>query len=225
MTEASLSPESLFDLGQTLAGELFASCRAAWEVLPEIGAFLSAWSPPEDFIEIGEQVWVGRGTELASSVEMRGPALIGRGCELRSGVLIRGNAIVGDGVILGNSSEVKNAILFNRVQAPHYSYIGDSVLGHRVHLGAGVIVSNVKITGGPIRLMGPGGEPLETNLEKLGALIGDGAEIGCNSVLCPGTVIGRRSIVYPLTVVRGWVPADSILKSDGSLTPRTDPGV
>lgn len=222
MTADFFYPESLFDLGQTVAGELFASCRAPWEVLPSIGAFLAAWTRPGDFREIAEQVWVGRGTQVAATAVIEGPALIGRGCELRSGVLIRGNAIVGDEVILGNSTELKNAILFNRVQAPHYSYIGDSVLGYAVHLGAGVIISNVKITGGPIRVTGPGGKRVKTGLEKLGALIGDRAEIGCNSVLCPGTVIGRRSIVYPLTLVRGTVPPDSILKSDGSLAERTD---
>lgn len=221
MTAEFFYPESLFDLDQTVAGGLFASCRAPWEVLSSIGVFLSEWMRREDYQEIADRVWVGRGTEVASTAEIRGPALIGRGCELRGGVLIRGNAIVGDEVILGNSTEVKNAILFNRVQAPHYSYIGDSVLGYAVHLGAGVIISNVKITGGPIRVHGPGGKSVETGLEKLGALVGDRAEIGCNSVLCPGTVIGRRSIVYPLTVVRGTVPPDSILKSDGSLAERT----
>lgn len=211
---------TLFDLDQTAAGELFASCAAPWEVLPRLAEFFDRWKPPADFEQIAERVWVGRGTSVAATADICGPALIGRGCELRSGVLIRGNAVVGDEVILGNSTEVKNAILFNRVQAPHYSYIGDSVLGYAVHLGAGVILSNVKVTPGPIRVRGPQGEPVDTELEKLGALIGDEAEIGANSVLCPGTVIGRRSIVYPLTLVRGTLPPDTILKSDGSLTPR-----
>jgi NDP-sugar pyrophosphorylase family protein len=213
---------TLFDLEQTAAVELFASCSAPWEVLPRLHGFLESWTPPGDFEQIDEQVWVGPGTTVAAGAVIRGPAVIGRNCELRSGVLIRGDAFIGDEVILGNSAEVKNALLFNRVQAPHYSYIGDSVLGFRAHLGAGVVLSNVKVTPGAIRIRLPEGRYVESGLQKLGALIGDDAEIGANSVLCPGAVIGRRSIIYPLTVVRGFVPPESILKSDGSLTARKD---
>jgi NDP-sugar pyrophosphorylase family protein len=220
MTAEIFDPRTLFDLEESAAGALLASCRNPWEALSRIGEFFAGWTPGEDFEQIAERVWAGRGTTVAATAEIHGPALIGRGCELRSGCLIRGRAVIGDGVILGNSTEVKNAILFNRVQAPHFSYIGDSILGAGVHLGAGVILSNVKITGSPVTVRGAAGRLLDTGLGKLGALIGDGAEIGAGSVLCPGTVIGRRSIVYPLTLVRGTVPPDSILKRDGSLVPR-----
>jgi NDP-sugar pyrophosphorylase family protein len=190
-------------------------------VLPSIKGFLLELSARlgGDYEEVQEKVWIGKGTAIDRTVLIKGPAIIGHECELRQGAYIRENVIIGDGCVIGNSSEVKNAILFNKVQIPHFNYAGDSILGYKAHMGAGVILSNFKSTGDLIKVKTENGY-IETGLRKFGAILGDNAEIGCNSVLNPGTVIGRESIIYPLSSVRGFIPERHILKNQGELTER-----
>jgi NDP-sugar pyrophosphorylase family protein len=161
---------------------------------------------------IGPHVHIGKGTVVENGATIKGPAWIGQDCQIRSGCYIRENVIVGDGVVLGNSCEVKNSLVFNEAEVPHFNYVGDSILGYKAHLAAGVILSNVRLDRQPIQLH-INGETFQTGLRKFGAIVGDQAEIGCNSVLNPGTLIGRRSLIYPLTNFGGVLPADSILKS------------
>lgn len=209
---------NLFDLSQTIAGGLFQKFSHAWEVLPIVKEFIMelALNLPADFERVADNIWVGKGTTIEPTAVIKGPAIIGYDCEIRHAAYIRGNAIIGNEAVVGNSSEIKNAILFNGVKVPHFNYIGDSVLGFAVHLGAGAILSNLKSTKDNIRLKGETGI-IDSGLKKFGALIGDRVEIGCNAVLNPGTVIGKESVIYPLTMVRGIVPANSIVKNDGSI--------
>ncbi len=210
---------NLFDLHQTIAAGMFNEATYAWEVLPGIKTFISrlASQLSGDFERISENVWVGKGTTIETTALIKGPAIIGCDCEIRHAAYIRGSAIIGNEVVVGNSTEIKNAILFNNVQVPHFNYVGDSVLGYRAHLGAGVILSNVKSAKDNVRINESGGQSYETGLKKFGAILGDGVEVGCNSVLNPGTIVGPGTNIYPLTMVRGIVPAGSILKNDGSL--------
>lgn len=214
--------KNLFDLEYTNAGPIFNSTQYAWEVLPKIKEFIMELAEhlPGDFERIAENIWVGKGTQIDDSVKIKGPAIIGYDCVIRHTAYIRENVITGNGVVIGNSTEVKNAILFDKVEAPHFNYVGDSILGYKAHLGAGVILSNLKSAKDNIRVSAGNGESLDTGLKKFGALIGDFAEIGCNAVLNPGTIIGRESVVYPLTMVRGIIPERHILKNDGSLVPK-----
>lgn len=211
------------DLNQTIAESLFENVQYVWEVLPKIKEFIweLAFNLSTDFERVGEDIWVGKGTTIERTAMIHGPVIIGRDCEIRHAAYIRGNVIVGNGVVIGNSAEVKNAILFNGVKAPHFNYVGDSVLGFESHLGAGVILSNLKSTKDNIKIKDSNGEHFETGLKKFGAVIGDKVEVGCNSVLNPGTIIERESIVYPLTFVRGIIPGQSILKNDGSIIQKT----
>lgn len=175
---------------------------------------------PGDYERIAENVWVGKGTEIDDSVRIKGPAIIGYDCAIRHTAYIRENVIIGDGAVVGNSTELKNALLFDKVEVPHFNYVGDSVLGYKAHLGAGVILSNLKSAKDNIIILTENGDTLNTGLKKFGAMVGDFAEIGCNSVLNPGTIIGRESMVYPVTMVRGIVPERHILKNDGTLVPK-----
>lgn len=211
--------KSLFDLEQTIAADIFHNKAYPWEALPDIGSFILALAKrlPADYEQVSENVWVGRGTEIAPSAAINGPAIIGRGCEIRHCAYIRGNAIIGDGSVVGNSTEIKNAILFNTVQVPHFNYVGDSILGYKAHLGAGVICSNVKSDKKTVAVRLPDGSVLDTKLRKFGAMVGNRVEVGCNCVLNPGTVIGADSIVYPLTMVRGLIPSNHILKNNGEI--------
>lgn len=188
-------PQDLLDLAQFQFPELFDGCENAWEALKKIG----------DFVKDGKLI--GKGTVVEDGAIIKGPAIIGRDCEIRANAYIRGNVIVGDGCVLGNASEFKNCALFNGCQIPHFSYVGDSILGYRAHLGAGVILSNVKSVPGNVEVDGQ-----DTGLRKFGAIIGDNAEIGCNCVLNPGSIIGRNSILYPNLSWRGVCPPDSIVK-------------
>ena len=208
----------LFDLGQTEHAALFEGCEFAWEPLKKISAYLEANLHPglknrcEGEAFIGEKVFIGEGTVVEDGAMIKGPAIIGRNCEIRHNAYLRENVIIGDGCVIGNSSEVKNSILFNHAVAPHFNYIGDSILGYKAHLGAGVKISNFKLVPGNIMVEWEG-KPLDTGLRKFGALIGDLAEIGCNAVLNPGSIIGRNSVIYPNTNWRGILPANMIVKN------------
>lgn len=214
--------KQLFNLEHTSTGQIFNKAQYAWDVLPKIKEFITELAEhlPGDFERIAENVWVGKGTEIDDSVRIKGPAIIGYDCRIRHTAYIRENVIIGNSAVIGNSTEVKNAILFDKVEAPHFNYVGDSILGYKAHLGAGVILSNLKSAKDNIRVSVGTGENLDTGLKKFGALIGDFAEIGCNAVLNPGTIIGRDSMIYPLTMVRGIIPEKHILKNDGTIVPK-----
>jgi NDP-sugar pyrophosphorylase family protein len=197
--------------------ELFVEGTDVWAVLPRIAEFLAErthWVRAErvsDGAYVDRNVAIGPGTVVEPGAVIKGPAIIGAHCEIRAHAYVRGNVIVGDHAVLGNACEFKNALLFHGANVPHFSYVGDSVLGHKAHLGAGAILSNVKSTSGTVRVRHESGD-IETGLRKFGAIVGDGADIGCNCVLAPGSVIGRRTIIYPNVLWRGVCPAESIVK-------------
>lgn len=210
---------SLFDLSQTIAAELFEGYNYPWEVLPNIGAYiekLGATLPESEYVKKNDNIWIAKDAKISSTVAIKGPAIIGKGAEVRHCAYIRGNVIIGEGAVVGNSTELKNVILFNKVQVPHYNYVGDSILGYKAHFGAGAITSNIKSDRSPVYIR-YNGEKIETGLIKVGALVGDLVEVGCNSVLNPGTIVGRETNVYPLSMVRGYVPAKSIYKKKGEI--------
>lgn len=211
--------ENMLDLNETIAKELFEGKTYPWEVIPEIGTFIKKLGEsldPEEYERRGEDVWIARTASVAPTACVNGPAIIGKNAEVRHCAFIRGNAIVGEGSVVGNSTELKNVVLFNSVQVPHYNYVGDSVLGYKSHMGAGSICSNVK-SDKKLVVVKNGEEKIETGLKKFGAMLGDHVEVGCGSVLNPGTVIGRNTNIYPLSPVRGCVPADSIYKKAGDI--------
>lgn len=206
---------SLYTLSETIAAELFDGVQYPWEVLPNIGAFIVKLgnSLPEDkFEKRGENVWVAKSAKVFDSAYINGPAIIDEEAEVRHCAFIRGNAIVGKGAVVGNSTELKNVVLFNKVQVPHYNYVGDSVLGFKAHMGAGSITSNVK-SDKTLVVVKAGEARFETGLKKFGAMLGDEVEVGCNSVLNPGTVIGKKASVYPTSCVRGFIPEEHIYKN------------
>ena len=206
--------EAMFDLEQTIAGEFLKSFLYPWEALPKIHDFILELGPTlskEEYDYMGDNVWIAKSAQVAKSASITGPAIIGKDAQVRHCAFIRGNALVGEGCVVGNSTELKNVILFDGVQVPHYNYVGDSILGYRAHLGAGAVTSNVKSDKSPVVIRGDREYP--TGLKKVGAMVGDFTEVGCGSVLNPGTVIGRNAQVYPLTAVRGTVPANSICKA------------
>ena len=206
--------EDLLDLEHTIAAKLFEGKEYAWEVLPNIKAFILELGPtlPEsEFDHPAEDVWIAKDAKVFPSAYIGGPCIIDHEAEVRHCAFIRGSAIVGKGCVVGNSVELKNVVLFDKVQTPHYNYVGDSVLGYRAHMGAGSITSNVKSD--KTLVVVKGDENIETGLKKFGAILGDCVEVGCNSVLNPGSVIGRRASIYPTSSVRGVVPEDSIFKS------------
>ncbi|MFN3402595.1 MAG: UDP-N-acetylglucosamine pyrophosphorylase [Cytophagaceae bacterium] len=209
----------LLDISKTIAGELFKRYPNSWEVLPHIESFIiqSAKDLPSDFEQIQENVWVAKNAKIAQSASLIGPVIIGYETDIRHCAFVRNNVIIGNQVTVGNSTEVKNAILFDNVEVPHYNYVGDSVLGFKAHMGAGSILSNFKSTKDEIHVVTTEGIKIKTGLNKFGAILGDYAEIGCNAVLNPGTIIGRNSIVYPLLSVRGTVPDNHILKKENVL--------
>lgn len=217
----SLTVENLFDLEECLEKAIFEKVNYPWEALSKIKTFLIEFSKnlPKEFEQIDQYIWVGKGTTIEKSALIKGPAIIGCNCEIRQCAYIRENVIIGNGAVIGNSTELKNSLLFNKAQVPHFNYVGDSILGYKTHLGAGVICSNLKSNGGMVKVKSED-DCIETNLRKFGAIVGDNAEVGCNSVLNPGTVIGKNSIVYPLTSVRGFIPENHILKSSGELIAR-----
>lgn len=207
--------EKLLDLNETIASELFEGKTYPWEVLSEIKDFIlkiGKTLDPEEYEYREGDIWIAKSAKIAPTASINGPAIIGKDTEVRHCAFIRGNAIVGEGCVVGNSTELKNVVLFNCVQVPHYNYVGDAVLGYKSHMGAGSICSNVK-SDKQLVVVKDGEEKIETGLKKFGAMLGDHVEVGCGSVLNPGTVIGRNSNIYPLSPVRGCVPADSIYKS------------
>mgnify|MGYP004455634809 CR=1 FL=1 len=210
---------NLYDLNQTIAKEVFTGCEYPWEVLPKIKDFiinLGESLNKEDYDKIGENIWVAKNAKIAPTAYINGPAIIGKNAEIRHCAFIRGNAIVGENAVVGNSTELKNVILFNNVQVPHYNYVGDSILGYKSHMGAGSITSNVK-SDKKLVVVKNGDKKIETGLKKFGAMIGDNVEVGCGSILNPGSVIGKNSNIYPLSSVRGFVKANSIYKKQGEI--------
>ena len=209
-----LEIKDLFDLEHTKAAPLLEKVTYPWEALKDISDFILALGktlPREEYEQIGEDVWIAKDAVIYPNNYIKGPCIIGHRTEVRPGAFIRGNALVGDDCVVGNSTELKNVILFDNVQVPHYNYVGDSILGYKSHMGAGAVTSNVKSDRTNVTVRIDGGR-VETGLRKFGAMLGDGVEVGCNSVLCPGAVVGRNSTVYPLCRVRGYVPENSIYK-------------
>ena len=220
----NMKNQNLFTFSETIAVDIFEGTTYPWEVLPKIGAFikeLGATLPTEEYEQKGENVWIAKSAKVAPTAFINGPAIIGKEAEIRHCAFIRGNAIVGEGAIVGNSTELKNVLLFNKVQVPHYNYVGDSILGYKAHMGAGSITSNVKSDKTLVTILTKE-EKVKTELKKMGAILGDEVEVGCNSVLNPGTVIGKHSNVYPLSMVRGFVPANSIYKNKNEVVEKHD---
>ena len=215
MSNLSVTVSELYDLSETIASGLFAGVTYPWEALPAIHDFiieLGKTLPEELYQNPGENIWVAKSARIAPTACLNGPLIIDEDAEVRHCAFIRGSAIVGKGAVVGNSTELKNVILFNKVQVPHYNYVGDSILGFRAHMGAGSITSNVKSDKTLVTVKAKD-RVFETGLKKMGAMLGDYVEVGCNSVLNPGTVIGRNSNIYPTSMVRGVVPPDSIYKT------------
>lgn len=211
--------KELYTLEETIAKDIFEGATYPWEVLPKIGSFiveLGQTLSSEEYDKVGENVWIAKSANVFDTAYIHGPAIIGKNAEVRHCAFIRGNAIVGEGAVVGNSTELKNVILFNKVQVPHYNYVGDSILGYKAHMGAGSITSNVKSDKKLVVLKTPEG-PIETGLKKFGAMLGDEVEVGCGTVLNPGSVVGSHTNIYPLSSVRGFVPTGSIYKKQGEV--------
>ena len=214
--------KDLFDLDKTIAKKLFEGKTYPWEVLDEIKGFILELGPtldPEEFDNPAEGVWVAKDAKVFPSAWLGSPCIIDHGAEIRHCAFIRGSAIVGKNAVVGNSVELKNVVLFDNVQTPHYNYVGDSVLGYKAHMGAGSITSNVK-SDKQLVVIHNGDEQVPTGRKKVGAMVGDRVEVGCNSVLNPGTVVGRDSSIYPLSCVRGVIPANSIYKMKNDIAER-----
>ena len=211
--------KNLYNLNETIARELLEKHEYPWEVLPEISDFIIQLGNKLDeneYKKIGEDIWVAKSATVAPTEYIHGPAIIGKNAEIRHCAFIRGKAIVGEGSVVGNSTELKNVILFNKVQVPHYNYVGDSILGYKSHMGAGSITSNVK-SDKKLVVVKNGRERIETGLKKFGAMIGDEVEVGCGSILNPGTVIGKNTNIYPLSSVRGVIPKERIYKNQNEI--------
>lgn len=207
--------KNLYNLEETIAKELLESITYPWEALQKIEEFILKIGEKldkEKYEKKGENIWIAKSAKIAPTAYINGPAIIGENAEIRHCAFIRGKAIVGEGAVVGNSTELKNVILFNKVQVPHYNYVGDSILGYKSHMGAGSITSNVK-SDKKLVIVKNGKETIETGLKKFGAMLGDNVEVGCGSVLNPGTVIGSNTNIYPLSSVRGVVPKNSIYKN------------
>jgi len=213
--------KDLFNLSHTRAAEMLNSCEYPWEALARIKETVLAIGSeldPEKYDQPSEGVWIAKSASIAPTATIAAPCIIGENTEVRPGAFLRGSILVGDDCVVGNSTELKNCILFDHVQVPHYNYVGDSILGHYAHMGAGAITSNVK--GDSQKVVVHAEQDYETGCKKFGAMLGDHAEIGCNSVLNPGTIIGRNTQVYPLSSVRGAIPANSIVKNDRGVFPK-----
>ena len=213
---------SLFDLSHTAAADYLAGFTYPWEALKGIKELILTLGPGLDkaeYTEVTPNVWVHNTATVAPTAYLGAPCIIGANTEVRHCAFIRGSALVGENCVVGNSAELKNVILFDRVQVPHYNYVGDSILGYKAHMGAGSITSNVKSDYSPVSFHAPGGD-IPTGLKKFGAMLGDHVEVGCNSVLNPGTVIGRNTNIYPLSCVRGFIPERSIFKTGGIIAPK-----
>ena len=214
--------QNLYNLNETISAPLFSGVVYPWELLPKIGAYimeLGASLPQEKFEKRGETIWIAKSAVVAPTACINGPCIIDEEAEIRHCAFIRGNAMVGKGAVVGNSTELKNVILFNKVQVPHYNYVGDSILGYKSHMGAGSITSNVK-SDKTLIVVKTKADSIETGLKKMGAMLGDCVEVGCNSVLNPGTVIGRNATIYPTSSVRGFIEENSIYKHQGEIVQR-----
>jgi len=215
-------PADLFDLNQTEHAAIFDGCKFTWDALKKIEGYLAANLKPARHNSgagrafIGEKVFIGEGTVIEDGAMIKGPAIIGKNCQIRHNAYLRENVIIGDDCVVGNSTEIKNSPLFNHAVAPHFNYVGDSILGHKAHLGAGVKISNFKMFPGNIEVE-MDGQPFDTGLRKFGALLGDGAEVGCNAVLNPGSILGRGAVVYPNVFWRGILPANMIAKNKAGI--------
>ena len=211
--------KNLYNLDETIAKELLESVTYPWEALPKIEEFIIELGKKLDtniYEKKGENIWIAKSAKVAPTAYINGPVIIGEDAEIRHCAFIRGKAIVGNGAVVGNSTELKNVILFNKVQVPHYNYVGDAILGYKAHMGAGSITSNVK-SDKKLVVVKNGTEKIETGLKKFGAMLGDNVEVGCNSVLNPGTVIGRNTNIYPLSSVRGVIKENSIYKNKNEI--------
>ena len=209
--------KELFDMEKTLAGRYLEQYTYPWEVLPHIGEIIKELGKTLDLKEydhIGEDIWIHKTVKVPPTASLKGPAILGRDVEIRPGPFIRGNVLVGEGSVVGNSTELKNVILFDNVQVPHYNYVGDSILGYKSHMGASSLTSNVKSDKTLVNVHGEDGD-IETGLKKFGAAVADFVEVGCGSVLNPGTIVGSHSNIYPLSSVRGCINSHSIYKKEG----------
>lgn len=214
-----LEVKELYNLEECIAKDIFEGITYPWEVLPKIGGFilqLGASLSEDEYEKRGEDVWIAKTAKVFPSAYIQGPAIIGKNTEVRHCAFIRGNAIVGENCVVGNSTELKNVILFNNVQVPHYNYVGDSILGYRSHMGAGSITSNVKSDKKLVVVKTPEKE-IATGMKKFGAMVGDFVEVGCGTVLNPGSVVGAHTDIYPLSMVRGYIPSHSIYKKQGEI--------
>ncbi|WP_138263952.1 UDP-N-acetylglucosamine pyrophosphorylase [[Clostridium] hylemonae] len=219
-----LTVKEMYTLEETIAKDIFDEVTYPWEVLPKIGGFIQKLGESlssEEYDKVGDNVWIAKSAKVFESAYINGPAIIGKNAEVRHCAFIRGNAIVGEGAVVGNSTELKNVILFNKVQVPHYNYVGDSVLGYKSHMGAGSITSNVKSDKKLVVIKTPE-ENIETGLKKFGAMLGDEVEVGCGTVLNPGSVVGSHTNIYPLSSVRGYVPGGSIYKCRGEVVEKVE---
>ena len=210
---------NLFSLDESIAKDLLIKYTYPWEVLPHISEFileLGKKLPKDEYKRKGEDVWIHKSAKVFESAYIHGPAIICKDAEIRHCAFIRGNAIVGEGAVIGNSTELKNVIIFNKCEVPHYNYVGDSILGYKAHMGAGSITSNIK-SDRKLVVIKDGDEKIETGLKKIGAMLGDNVEVGCGSVLNPGTIIGKNTNIYPLSSVRGVIPENSIYKKKNEI--------
>ena len=224
MKQSEMKTKELYSLEHTMAKQLLEEYEFPWEVLPEIGSFIKdtgAGLPTDEYLQAGVDIWIHNTAKVAKSAELNGPLIIGKHTEIRHCAFIRGNVLIGEGAVVGNSTELKNVILFDQVQVPHYNYVGDSILGYKAHMGAGSITSNVKSDKKLVAVRAEDGI-IETGMKKFGAMLGDEVEIGCGTVLNPGTVVGKNSNIYPLSSVREAVPAGSIYKRQGEVAEKTD---
>ncbi len=215
----ALSVSALLDLSHTIGASLFDGVSLPWEVLPKISDFILQLGPTLDesvFEKRGENIWVAKSAKIAPTAFLNGPLIIDENAEIRHCAFIRGSAIIGKGAVIGNSTEVKNAVIFDKAQVPHYNYVGDSVLGFMAHMGAGAVTSNLKSDKSNVTVLCDG-ERVVTGIKKFGAILGNRADVGCNSVLCPGTVLGEECRIYPLSMVRGFVPPKHIYKSKSEI--------
>ena len=221
-----LTIAALYTLSETIAADLFDGKTYPWEVLPEIKDFilkLGNTLSADLYEKKGENIWIAKSAKVAPTACINGPCIIDEDAEVRHCAFIRGNAIVGKGAVVGNSTELKNVVLFNKVQVPHYNYVGDSILGYKAHMGAGSITSNVKSDKTLVVIKTKDQGEIATGIKKVGAMLGDEVEVGCNSVLNPGTVVGRMTNIYPISCVRGYIPAGSIYKKQGDIAGKAVP--
>ncbi len=218
-----LKTSTLFNLEKTIAAPLLSAYTYPWEVLPKIKDFiieLGKTLPKSEYDLVSENIWIAKTAKIAPSASINPPCIICDGAEIRQCAFIRGSAIIGKNTVIGNSTELKNVIIFDNAQVPHFNYVGDSILGYRAHMGGGAMTSNVKNDKTLVKIKCASGEIIETGLKKMGAMIGDGVEVGCNSVLNPGTIVGKNTNIYPLSCVRGTIPENSILKSNATVVPK-----